>query len=111
VIREKLVRCYTAANSEKLSDIDYLMKKYEGNEPKLFGQVTLILNFHLPSDLNDSFARNIQNFHNANSTKIIATHWTASWEKRVGAVNLVLGSPTSVFIKIMTNGRPNHVSI
>lgn len=39
-IREPIVKCYNAANPNKLSDIDYLMKKYEGNEIKLYAQVS-----------------------------------------------------------------------
>lgn len=38
-IRNPLVRCYSAANPSKLSEIDYLLKKYEGKEHRLYDQV------------------------------------------------------------------------
>jgi hypothetical protein len=44
-LRNPLVRCYSAANPDKLSEIDYLLKKYEGKEHRLYDQVCIYSNF------------------------------------------------------------------
>lgn len=35
-IRERVVKCYEAANPSKLKDVDRFIEKYKGNEHKLF---------------------------------------------------------------------------
>ena len=41
IIRQRLVKCYDAANPKKLSEVDYLLKKYKNKEHILFAQVTI----------------------------------------------------------------------
>ena len=38
-IRQPLEKCYNIANPEKVSEIDYIMSKYQGREQKLFAQL------------------------------------------------------------------------
>ena len=46
-LKNPLVRCYSAANPSKLSEIDHLLKKYEGKEGRLYDQVCRIYIFVL----------------------------------------------------------------
>lgn len=66
--KQRLERCYNVANPSKVADVDYLMKKYEGNEAKLFGQVRIIiiLLYSLNKKLMKyfSFVRNIPSSQN-----------------------------------------------
>ncbi len=38
-IRERVVKCYEAANPQKMSEIDKFIKKYKGKEYSLFAQL------------------------------------------------------------------------
>mmetsp|Transcript_5368 Transcript_5368/g.5533 ORF Transcript_5368/g.5533 Transcript_5368/m.5533 type:complete len:130 (+) Transcript_5368:160-549(+) len=38
--RDRLIRCYSAANPKKVSEVDYLLKKYKGHEHILFAQLS-----------------------------------------------------------------------
>ena len=38
-IRERVVKCYEAANPKKMSEIDKFIKKYKGKEYALFAQL------------------------------------------------------------------------
>lgn len=37
--RQPLEKCYNAANPSKVDEIDYIMKKYQGREQRLFAQL------------------------------------------------------------------------
>jgi hypothetical protein len=38
-IQQPLEKCYNVANPEKVSEIEYIMRKYKGREQKLFAQL------------------------------------------------------------------------
>jgi hypothetical protein len=46
-MRDKVTRCYTVANPLKLSEIDKILKKYEGKEAALFNQVCISLSIFI----------------------------------------------------------------
>eukprot|EP01041_Mallomonas_annulata_P006418 gene6418-12976_t len=37
-LRQRVTKCYSAANPKKLSEVDYIMEKYKGKEYVLFAQ-------------------------------------------------------------------------